>query len=331
MIQPALQAQQLSYFGKIPSRGDFVKGSYNPQLFKILDGWLSQAMELLAEDARWKSIYDSAPPMRFVCLGSRSKLVIAGCVLPSHDAAQRRYPFVTAMPLEVERPSDFMAGAPLLLQDYWRLSGSAAEAILAGADDKADLRQLEDVSVPITPVFQGSDEHAAYQAFVRSHSLLRLEQLLNGDGRHVSVRRVILALGMLLQPVMASGVSHLEKGLTLPLPRDPQLQGMVATLWLDFISRFLGRADFELAVFICHIESRPRLVVGFSGLAAKSLQSVIHPQAYLDQNIEIDDAEWVEDGIHNNYAMYKLVSYLEQPQLPLDIIITAFREVFIGE
>lgn len=331
MSQPALQAQQLSFFGKIPSRGDFVKGSYNPQLFKILDSWLSQAMELLAEDARWKSIYDTATPMRFVCLGSRSKLVIAGCVLPSRDAAQRRYPFVTAMPLEVERPQDFMAGAPLLLDDYWRRSSAAAQAILASPDGIGDLKQLEEISAPIATVFQGTDAHLSYQEFVRSHSLLRLEQMLNGDGRHVSVRRIILALGMLLQPVMASGVSHLEKGLTLPLPREPHMQGLVATLWLDFISRFLGRADFELAVFLCHIDGRPRLVIGFSGLAPKSLQGVIHPQAYLDQNIEIDDAEWVEDGIHNNYAMYKLVSYLDQPQLPLDIIITAFREVFIGE
>ena len=36
----------VGYFGKIPSRGDFVKGSGNPALVKLLDDWLARAMDL---------------------------------------------------------------------------------------------------------------------------------------------------------------------------------------------------------------------------------------------------------------------------------------------
>ncbi|MDC6132007.1 type VI secretion system-associated protein TagF, partial [Burkholderia gladioli] len=43
---------QIAYFGKIPSRGDFVKSPHNPQLLQTLDRWIAQAMELLADDPR---------------------------------------------------------------------------------------------------------------------------------------------------------------------------------------------------------------------------------------------------------------------------------------
>ena len=41
----------IGYFGKIPSRGDFVKGSDNPALVKLLDDWLARAMRASVEDA----------------------------------------------------------------------------------------------------------------------------------------------------------------------------------------------------------------------------------------------------------------------------------------
>lgn len=335
MSASALQTRQLSYFGKIPARGDFVKGSYNPQVFKILDAWLSQAMELLAEDALWKSLYDQAQPLQYVCMGSRNRLAIAGFLSASRDAAQRRYPLVLAAPLEVEQALDFMVGAPLLLQPFWRICRQKSHVLTqAEADAEGGLRELDGLQVPIESAFQSTAEHAAYQSFIRERNLLHLEQMLNAPGQpaeqKVSVRRLILALGLLLQPVMASAVSRLDKGLTLPLPENPSGEALVASLWLDFIARFLRRADFELTVFIGTVQGRRRLIIGFNGLSAKSLQSVLHPQAYAEHNIDIDNAEWVEDSVHSNYALYKLVSYLEQPQLPLEVVLGAFREVFLG-
>lgn len=331
MSQPALQAQQMSYFGKLPTRGDFVKGIYNAPLLRVLDNWLSQGMELLSEDPRWKLIYDAAAPLHFVCLGSRSRLAIAGHVRPSHDESSRRYPFLVAVPLDVDKAVDFMAGAPALLQPWWELAARRVEELAANGDPEADLRSLEATPLSIQTAFTGSLRHADYLEFLRSHSLLRIEQMLNFDGHKVSLRRLVLALGLLLQPVMASAVSHLEKGLTLPLPRDSSQQAMVATFWLDLVTKFFARADFELVCCISPIEGRPRLIIGFSGLSPRTLQSVIHPQVYSEQNIDVDNPEWVEESIHSNYAMYKLVSYLEQPQLPLEIVLAAFREVFIGE
>ena len=37
----------LAYFGKIPSRGDFVRSANQPGLIQMLDRWLSQGIELM--------------------------------------------------------------------------------------------------------------------------------------------------------------------------------------------------------------------------------------------------------------------------------------------
>ena len=34
---------QIAYFGKIPSRGDFVKSAHNPQLLATLDRWIAES------------------------------------------------------------------------------------------------------------------------------------------------------------------------------------------------------------------------------------------------------------------------------------------------
>ena len=109
----------LSYFGKLPSRGDFVRTPENHQLMVMLDRWAGGGLELLATDPGWKQLYDEAPPLHFAFLGSRSKLAIGGHFLPSRDASQRRFPFLTATRFEVTQPLAFIARSPLALSRLW--------------------------------------------------------------------------------------------------------------------------------------------------------------------------------------------------------------------
>jgi type VI secretion system protein ImpM len=331
MNMVTLQAQRLCYFGKLPARGDFVKGAYNPQLLQVLDQWLSGTMELLSEDPRWKLIYDELPEVRFICLGSRNSLAIAGHVRPSRDASSRRYPFVTAVALDVKAPLEFMSGAPLLLDECWHRMARGVDELVSCAELDLDLKRFESMELAVGTAFAGGAPRAAYDRFLKEYSLLRVEQMLNtGDGGIVSMGRLILALGLLLQPVLTSAASHLEKGLTLPLPRDPVLQPLVASYWLDLIAPFFAHADFELMMFISSMGGQPRLIIGFNGMSPRSLQAVLHPQVYAEQNIQIDNPEWVQESIHSSHTIYKFVSYLDQPQLPLGIIQGAFREAFGG-
>ena len=78
-------AATVGYFGKVPSRGDFIKGSDNPALIKTLDDWLARAMDLLASDARWKLSYDAMAPLHFAIIGPRRRHAIAGHIVASSD------------------------------------------------------------------------------------------------------------------------------------------------------------------------------------------------------------------------------------------------------
>lgn len=331
MTTRPLDVQQIAYFGKLPARGDFVKGQYNPQLLKVLDDWVAHGMELLAEDPRWKLVYDAASPVSFACLGARSRLVIAGQLRPSRDGSARRYPFLAAVPVQIEAAPGFMAGAPLLLASFWRRADDAIGALQQAEAVDAALHRLESLSPEIARAFGGTPQAQAHADFLRNHSLLRLEQGMTTPGHPVSMHRAILALGMLLQPVAASGATHLEKGLALPLPHDASLQAHAAAFWLDLIAPFVAAADFELLLCLATLQGRPRLLVGFNGLAPRGLLSALDAQACAAHHIEIDDPDWVEASVRGQSGLYKLLSYLDQPQLPLEIVRGTFRETFPGE
>ncbi|MGU7783870.1 type VI secretion system-associated protein TagF [Burkholderia sp. PU8-34] len=322
---------QIAYFGKIPSRGDFVKSAHNPQLLQTLDRWIAQALELLAEDPRWKIVYEDAKPMHFAFLGSRSKLAIAGHMVVSHDVSMRRFPFLGATALEVERPIAFLARSPLAFARLWTRVAQQMPALLGKDEPPGALQALGDTQVPIDiGGGPGNPHDGTFNDFIEHQSLYGLEQMLLASGHPVRLRGAMLALGSLLRPVMQSGSSHIERGLTLPLPVDPFYRSLVAAFWLELIAPFVAQADFELAIFIGTIAERERLIIGFNGASAKTLLSVVDPQTYAAHNIDIDDPEWIDGHTHHDHGISKLVSYLDQPQLSLRVAIDAFREAFIG-
>jgi len=322
---------QIAYFGKIPSRGDFVKSAHNPQLLQTLDRWIAQAMELLADDPRWKIVYGDAQPMHFAFLGSQSKLAIAGHMVASHDQSSRRFPFLAATALEVEQPLAFLARSPLAFARLWSRAAQQMQPLLGANEPAGALQALGETQVPVDVGGTGNPHDGTFNDFVEHQTLEGLERMLLASGHPVRLRGAMLALGSLLRPVMASGSSHLERGLTLPLPTDPFYRSLVAAFWLELIAPFVSKADFELAIFIGTIAQRERLIVGFNGASARTLHSVVDPQTYSAHNIDIDDPEWVDDHAQSDHGISKLVSYLDQPQLSLRLAIDTFREAFVGE
>ena len=321
---------QIAYFGKIPSRGDFVKSPHNPQLLQTLDRWIAQALELLAEDPRWKIVYEDAKPMHFAFLGSRSKLAIAGHMVASHDVSMRRFPFLGATALEVDRPLAFLARSPLAFARLWSRASAQMRTLYECEEPASALQALGDTQVPIDIGGPGTSHDGTFNDFVEHQSLYGLQEMLLDSGHPVRLRGAMLALGSLLRPVMQSGSSHIERGLTLPLPVDPFYRSLVAAFWLELIAPFVAQADFELAIFIGSIAERERLIIGFNGASSKTLLSVVDPQTYAAHNIDIDDPEWIDAHAQNDHQISKLVSYLDQPQLSLRVAIDAFREAFIG-
>lgn len=318
----------ITYFGKIPSRGDFVKSGASLPLLTSLDNWLARAMDSMSTDARWKSIYDQVTPFHFAFLGPRSKLAIAGHFTASGDAAQRRFPFVMAVTLDVDDASTFVFRSPVALSRIWGRLAQLSSNALASADAAQDLSALSGSSIQAD--LDSSDHDLNVSEFLKSQTMSSLDGMLGEAGFVGNCRQLILGLGLLLQPVMASGSNRLEKSLCLPLPTDPMSQHQTASFWLTLISPFLQRADFELAIFVTKSQQRPVLVVGFSGASSLTLEALLNPQVAQDHLIGFDDADWVEETVVSDYGVAKLSSYLEQSRLSLASVRQYFNEVFLG-
>jgi type VI secretion system protein ImpM len=318
----------VGYFGKIPTRGDFVKGSDNPALIKVLDDWLAQAMDLMSADARWKLHYDAVSPLNFAFIGPRRRHAIAGHIVASSDQSSRRFPFLMMSTMEVAEPATFVPDAPLVLNRLWNRLETLSSSVTTATDATAPLQAAASHVVDLD--LRSAAYDAAFADFLDLQTIGALDALLAQSGFRGSVRQILLALGLLLQPVMASSSSRLEKSLLLPLPSDPMYRNLVAAFWMHLITPFLARADFELALFITRLSERPALVLGFSGASAQTLRAIMDPQAGLERHITFDELDWVEEQVDDDYAIKKLSTYLSQSNLSLKSALESLSAAFIG-
>jgi type VI secretion system protein ImpM len=323
-------AGQVLYFGKVPSRGDFVRSMAGSALIHSIDQWMSQTMALMAQDdQRWKLVYDAAAPAHFAILGPQSGAGLVGHVVASQDTSGRRFPFVAASSFEVIEPAVFIPYSPQALTPVWqRLEGFVRQAVKAedfAQVQEALMHQPPDLSVR----FGGLRDQ--YKSFALMNAIDRIEAAISTPAAPVSIRQTMLALGMLLQPVMSQGHAELSKGLVLPLPRDAMQLPHLLTLWVDLVARFFRRTSAELAIFVTTHRDQPVLVMGFHGASPATLRTVFDPDASRSDNVAITDAAWVEDWIGTDYGLRKLSNHLRDPSLSLAAAVDMFRETFLGE
>lgn len=319
----------VTYFGKVPARGDFIKGDHT-ELVGRLDEWVSQSMALLANDPAWKLLYDEMGDVSFAFVGARRRVSVIGHLRSSMDASQRRFPFLTAAAINRDDALLFRCG-PVSFSSVWQRLHQAAEQACASEDPATPLAALAQLDC-------AADVQAALQTdplgrFVRDTTVAELEELLAVDGERVNVRRIILAIGLLLRPALAEAEQRIDKGLCLPLPLDPASRDPVAGLWVYLITAFLRHSQVELQLLVGRSNGRPCLVVGFNGASPRTLLSLLNSQQHDSGNLVLDDPEWVEDhpALSDDYGVAKLSSYLEQSSLSLESAVATFREVFFGE
>lgn len=319
------------YFGKLPCRGDFVRSASHPSLIQSLDRWLSSGVELMAEDAHWKQIYDHADTAHFAMVSAHRNTAVAGHIVPSADTSGRRFPFLAACTIESESGPELMGLGPLMMQAVWgRLAEATNKARLASETDAAavltGLGQLE-----IPGLLPASEARSAYQRFLEQTTLSAFVQDLSDISVVLDVRQIILALGLLLQPVMNSVGQPIEKGLCLPLPRDDFNRFLVATFWMDLVSRFLARSTYDLTLFVPRgVNHKPCLMIGFSAGAATVLQGLFDSRMTDNVFLKLNESPWVEAYVANDYALKKLSSYLQSPQMSLAQVLSTFQEAFLG-
>ncbi|MDB5754733.1 MAG: type secretion-associated protein [Massilia sp.] len=312
---------RIGYFGKIPSCSDFIKLAPDTELMGVLDDWLAAVMSRLPEDARWKLHYDALAPVSFAFVGPRRRHAIAGHIVASRDQSGRRFPFLMMRTLEVDDPAAFVSRCPLALAPLFEFFARMAPRVQGAPDPAAPLQELADGA----PALDAQCD-VTLADFLANGTVGTLAALL---GR-TDVRELVLALGLLLQPVMHSGAADIEKSLVLPLPDDPAARAAVAAFWMELIAPFLRQADLDLVLFVTEIESRPVLVVGFCDACVASLHALIDPLLGRDQQVSFADTGWVDEQVVLDIDVRALASYMDQPQLPLKLARELFLDTFIG-
>ncbi len=318
----------VNYFGKLPARGDFVRDADDHPLMAQLDRWAGGGLELLSRNPDWKRLYDEAPGVHYAFMGSRSRWVIGGHHLRSHDASQRRFPFLSATRFEVAEPLRFIARSPLALSRAWTGMARQARQAVAAEDAAAPLRELSGTRHRL------DTDPAAYDApfadFLELQTLGSMQRILLESGHaRIQLRQMLPALGLLLQPLLSGGGVSIDKALELPLPRDSLYRPLVAAFWLDAVAAFIGRGDFELAVLI-RDDDAPQLLLGFGGADPQILRAAFDPQAADEYLIRLRDSEWVEEYLPGDYALNKLASYIDREDLSLRSARAIFGETFLG-
>ncbi|MGK5080935.1 type VI secretion system-associated protein TagF [Janthinobacterium sp. HLX7-2] len=325
-MKRAPQQVRLGYFGKIPARGDFIKACDNHALVQLLDDWLAQAMNALTAEPRWKLNYDALPPLRFAFVGTRSRRAIAGRLQASSDQSQRRFPFMAMGALEVDDADAFVACSPLVLAPLWQRVEQLSQGIVASAEPGPALLALAGNVVEIDTA---AACHAAQLfAFLQTQTVHSLQAMLATPTFSVTLRELLLGLGLLLRPVRQSGRPRLEKSLVLPLPQEAQERALVASFWLHLVTPFLRQADFELALFFAHLDAAPVLVIGFCGADPHGLRALIEPRAGSERLVVFDQLDWVEEQLGQDPALRRLSACLQQEQLSLRSACAMFADTF---
>lgn len=316
------------YFGKIPARGDFVKSATGIKVISLIDNWVAQGMEMLLAEPAWKNYYDNAGAIDFLFIGTRNKHAICGQLIPSSDASSRRFPFIAATLFELDDALAFLPLSALTLERHaGHLRALAQHA--ASAHDATDvLASLSDV--PLDAEVDLPQFAAAYERYLASTSLDGMADSLDVPGDEATVRHMVLAVGYLLQPILTNYSVPPQKGLALPLPRDPARMALAKTFWLDLIGTFLSRAEFEISIFSCNHFGKPKLIMTFNGVPPDIYRALFDEQAAQEYLIDIGQSAWVEEYAMQDLSSIKLSSYLSHNDLALKQLVQTFRHCFAG-
>jgi type VI secretion system protein ImpM len=221
--------------------------------------------------------------------------------------------------VDVPDPEAFVSRCPLAFAPLWEFLEAMAPRVVGSEDPGPQLQAIADASVAL------GDHDAPLDDFLATSTVSSLSAQLE-----LPANRLILGLGLLLQPVMHSRPAALHKSLVLPLPRDSTARCQVAAFWLELVAPFIRRTAFDLVLFVTTVAERPALVIGFGGAAAETLHGIMDPLAGREQQVQLDDNGWIDEQLGIDVDVRALASYLEQPMLPLRMARELFLKTFIG-
>jgi type VI secretion system protein ImpM len=264
-----------SYFGKIPSRDDFVSsGSADHALVRHVDRWLGSCMSEFAQHAGWQAAYDTALPFDFLAASTDNGSVVCGRAAAGRDHSGRRSPLMGTLRIDTRLPVPFAAMGPLAFEQSWQGIGAALDRIMQlPRDNTGTLPTGTPCPVTTSPRALRAllDDYAATEPGPSLDALFAVAGHTNG------VVAVARALRQVLAAVRERPHVRIDRGLVLPLPADPLRRPRVAAFWLDLVLTTLAGRDIEMVALLTH-ETSPRLIVSFDGTRSMELTAAWMPE-----------------------------------------------------
>jgi len=321
-----LRSPNSFYFGKIPSRSDFVKSASGAKVIGLMDQWVGHGMEMLMALPDWKESFDCGGPFDFLFLGMKRKHAIHGTLAPSRDASSRRFPLIAATSFEVANPLQFLRLGTLTLDDLCRHRRHLMQHAIQ-AHDMPESLELLNGSVHDSSLACQTAE-ARCTSYLAAHSLASLNAMLLPEPNGMPLRQVIPALGHLLNPLRDDSATVPQKAVALPLPqRETERVGMM-TFWLQLIAISLAGSSMELSLFSGRHLGSPRLIIAFNGVTPLIFQALFDEHAAREFVIDLACTSWSEhlESLHPSCAA--LSSHLEHRELSSLQIIASFQNAF---
>lgn len=128
------------FYGKLPSKGDFVTRRLSQKFVEAWDTWLQNGLQTsqdrLGED--WLSVYMTSPIWRFaLSAGVGGRDVMTGVLMPSVDRVGRYFPLTLAVALE---DCQSIAGLPKQAADWY---AEAEEVALTALEEGSDFEDVD--------------------------------------------------------------------------------------------------------------------------------------------------------------------------------------------
>jgi type VI secretion system protein ImpM len=177
----------VGFYGKIPSKGDFIQRRLDRKFTQHWDSWLQSCMEnsraKLGE--RWLQMYLVSPIWRFALAKNiLSENMIVGVVIPSVDSVGRHFPFTLA----TEITSQVNLYQFAIEQDEWfetledlALDGLSEDFNLENFEEKLESYPEPKYSAP-AKLIQQTDRRIGWQ----HEGLSSLELLTSGLAKYVN-------------------------------------------------------------------------------------------------------------------------------------------------